>query len=40
MHVHLTLPGEDIVVGKDSSDDHTHEDAYIAIKDSFEAARG
>ncbi len=39
VHVHLTLPGEDIIVGRDSSDDHTHEDVYIAIKDSFEATR-
>ena len=39
VHVHLSLPGDDIVVGNDSSDDHSHEDVYIAIRDSFEAVR-
>ena len=39
VHIHLCLPGEDIVVGNDSAKDHSHEDVYIAIRDSFEAVR-
>lgn len=39
VHVHLSLPGEDIVVGRDSAEDHAHEDVYVAIRDSFEAVR-
>ena len=39
VHIHLALPGDDIVVGKDSAKDHSHEDVYIAARDSFEALR-
>tara|TARA_A100001388_G_scaffold129087_1_gene95576 strand:+ start:760 stop:1125 length:366 start_codon:yes stop_codon:yes gene_type:complete len=39
VHIHLGLPGDDIVVGKDSAKDHSHEDVYIAVRDSFEALR-
>jgi len=36
--IDLSLPGEKIVVARDT-DDHSHEDVYIAIRDAFEAAR-
>ena len=39
VHIHLGLPGDDIVVGNDSAKDHSHEDVYIAVRDSFEAIR-
>ena len=39
VHIHLGLPGDDIVVGKDSAKNHSHEDVYIAVRDSFEALR-
>jgi ribosomal subunit interface protein len=39
VRVDLTLPGEEIVVARDPKDHHAHEDVYVAIRDSFEAAR-
>ena len=39
VRVDLTLPGEEIVVARDPKDAHAHEDIYVAIRDSFEAAR-
>lgn len=35
----ITVPGREIVVKRDPGDDGTHEDAYVAIRDAFEAAR-
>ena len=38
--IYLSVPGGDIEVTKDNRKDHSHEDAYISIRDSFrEAAR-
>ena len=38
--IYLTVPGGDIEVTRDRNDDHSHEDAYVSIRDSFrDAAR-
>jgi ribosomal subunit interface protein len=37
--VALAIPGANIVVGNDPGDDFAHEDVYVAIRDSFLAAR-
>jgi ribosomal subunit interface protein len=37
--VDLVLPGEELVVAHEGKSDHAHEDIYVAIRDSFEAAR-
>jgi len=40
VRVHLTMPGGgDIVVRRDPKEHHSHEDAYVAIRDAFSAAR-
>lgn len=40
-HVRIVLgvPGKEIVVSRDRHDNHAHEDAYVAIRDAFDAAR-
>jgi len=35
----LALPGKDIVVGRESELDRSHEDVYVAIRDAFDAVR-
>ena len=35
----ITVPGAEIVVSRDRGVDHSHEDVYVAIRDSFDAAR-
>ena len=37
--VDLTVPGKEIVVGRDASEDRSHEDPYIAVSEAFDAAR-
>lgn len=37
--VDLSLPGKEIVVGREPELDHAHEDVYVAVRDSFRAAR-
>ena len=37
--IDLTAPGTEIVVSRDHGIDHSHEDVYVAIRDSFDAAR-
>ncbi|MGB5277032.1 MAG: HPF/RaiA family ribosome-associated protein [Gammaproteobacteria bacterium] len=37
--IDLTAPGTEIVVSRDHGVDHSHEDVYVAIRDSFDAAR-
>jgi len=37
--IDLTVPGAKIVVSRDHGIDHSHEDIYVAIRDSFDAAR-
>lgn len=37
--VALAIPGANIVAGNDPGDDSAHEDVYVAIRDSFSAAK-
>lgn len=37
--IDITVPGKEIVVSRDRGVDHSHEDVYVAIRDSFNAAR-
>jgi ribosomal subunit interface protein len=39
VRVELTVPGDEIVVKRDPSEHHAHEDIYVAIRDAFDAAR-
>lgn len=40
VNIRLTLPGrDDIVVDQNPDEDHAHEDAYVAVRDAFEAVR-
>ena len=38
VHITLTIPGDQIVISRDSDQDHSHEDAYVALRDAFESA--
>lgn len=39
LRIELIVPGRDIVVDRDPSQHHAHEDIYVAIRDAFNAAR-
>lgn len=39
IRVDLTVPGREIVVKRDPSEHHAHEDIMVAIRDAFDAAR-
>jgi cold shock CspA family protein/ribosome-associated translation inhibitor RaiA len=39
VRVDLTVPGREIVVGRDPAAHHAHEDAHVAVRDSFDAVR-
>lgn len=39
VRVDLTVPGHEIVVGRERDDDHSHEDIKVAVRDAFDAAR-
>ncbi len=39
VRVDLTAPGGAIVAGREPGRDHAHEDAHVAIRDAFDAAR-
>ena len=39
VRVDLTLPDEELVVSREPSRDHAHEDVYVAIRDAFDAAK-
>jgi ribosomal subunit interface protein len=39
VRIDITVPGHEIVVSKESHDKKAHEDAYVAIRDAFEAAK-
>ena len=39
VRVDLKVPGNEIVVGRDPAAHHAYEDAYVAIRDAFDAAR-
>jgi ribosomal subunit interface protein len=37
VRIDVSTPGGEIVVNRDHGDDHSHEDAYVAVRDAFEA---
>jgi cold shock CspA family protein/ribosome-associated translation inhibitor RaiA len=39
VRVDLTVPGEELVSGRECDEDHSHEDIYVAIRDYFDQAR-
>jgi ribosomal subunit interface protein len=39
VHVDVTVPGREIVTGREHEENHAHEDVYVAIRDSFNAAQ-
>ena len=39
VRVELGVPGKELVVSRHPKDKHAHEDVYVAIRDSFDAAR-
>ena len=39
VRIDLTVPGAEIVVGRDRGVNHAHEDAHVAVRDAFDAAR-
>ena len=39
VRVDLTVPGREIVTGREQSLHHAHTDAYVAVRDSFDEAR-
>ena len=38
VRVHASLPGGEIIAGRDPAEHHAHEDVYVAIRDAFDAA--
>ena len=39
VRVDLTVPGAEIVIGRNPGMDHAHEDVHVAVRDTFDAAR-
>jgi cold shock CspA family protein len=39
VRIDLTVPGTELVVSRDNGLNHAHEDAYVAVRDAFKAAR-
>lgn len=39
VRIELAVPGNDLIVNRDPSQNAQHEDVYVAIRDAFEAAR-
>jgi ribosome-associated translation inhibitor RaiA len=39
VRIDLTVPGGEIAVGRDSGANHAHENAHVAVRDAFDAAR-
>src|SRR5262245_13360226 len=39
VRIRLAVPGDDIIVSRDPGPDGAHEDPYVAVRDSFRAAR-
>lgn len=37
VHIHVRVPGEEIVVNREGPHDHGHEDVYVAVRDAFAA---
>ena len=38
-HISIAVPGEEIAIHGPRPSDHAHEDAYVALRDAFRAAR-
>lgn len=38
VHIDITVPQGEVVVSRDPQDKHAHEDAYVALRDAFNAA--
>jgi ribosome-associated translation inhibitor RaiA len=39
IQVDLTLPGEEIIINRNPSEHHAHEDIHVAIRDAFDATK-
>lgn len=39
VRIDITVPGDELVVNRAPAKHHSHSDAYVAIRDAFEAAR-
>jgi ribosome-associated translation inhibitor RaiA len=39
VHIDLSVPGSQLVAGRNHAFDHSHEDAHVAVRDAFDAAR-
>ena len=39
VHIDIKVPGKEIAVSREAGLDHAHEDAYVAIRDAFNAAK-
>jgi ribosome-associated translation inhibitor RaiA len=39
VRIDLTVPGSELVIGRNPDDNHAHEDFAVALRDSFRAAR-
>jgi cold shock CspA family protein/ribosome-associated translation inhibitor RaiA len=39
VRIDMTVPGAEVVVGRDPAMKHAHEDVFVAIRDAFDAAR-
>lgn len=37
VRIALTVPGSELVVSRNPNDDHSHEDAYVVVRDAFDA---
>jgi ribosome-associated translation inhibitor RaiA len=39
VHIDLSVPGSQLFAGRNHAFDHSHEDAHVAVRDAFDAAR-
>ncbi len=39
VRIDLTVPGKELVVSREPAKNHAHEDAYVAVRDAFQAMR-
>lgn len=39
VRIDITVPDDELVVSREPGQDHAHEDAYVAVRDAFDAAR-
>ncbi len=39
VRVEIGVPGKELVVSRESHDNHAHEDVYVVIRDAFDAAK-